>query len=145
MLDDILREIKDVVLHVVSENGEIPSSKKELATEVATNAIMEAFADNIKSLDELSTGNGSSSVIMSSIQKTVVKMLIQKTGLDSNVANGLVSSMLPAAIKAIAGKFGIGENGNFSLDLVKDALAENGGQKQKIFGAALGAFGDLLK
>lgn len=143
MLDNILSIVKDIALDAVAKNTDIPKDKKELTVETTTNAISSELANNVENLAGLFSGKNNSSSIVNGIQKSVVNALMQKVGLNSSVASGLVSEILPLVINALTGKVSAEGEGGFSIESVLTAL---GGGDQKKSGAAgvLGKLGKLF-
>ena len=140
MLDNILSVVKEVAASAVKSNADVPTDKKDLAVETATDAIGKGLMDNIGDLAGLLGGSGSSSVI-NSIQETIVNSLMKKVGLNSDVANSLVSALLPAVLSALKEKID-SDNSEFSLESVLGALG--GDKKGGDLGDMLGSLGKLF-
>lgn len=139
MLDDILNIVKDVATDTISKNADVPTDKKDLLVETSTDAISNAFTSNISQLTDLFSGGGVSSSIMDSIKGLVVDSLVKKVGINSTLANTLVSAMLPAIISAVSGK--AGSDSSFDLGSLLGSL---GKAKKGDSGGLLGAFEGLF-
>ena len=142
MLDNILNIVKEVAANTVNNNADVPSEKKDLVVDTATDAISKGLINNIGSLSGLLGGKGGSNAILDTIQKSVVGTLVEKTGLNPGVANGLISTILPAVIGALKGKIDDKDSG-FSLDSVLGALGQSD-KKSGGAGGILGAIGKLF-
>lgn len=143
MLDNILNVVKEVATSAVNKNSDVPAEKKDLVVNTATDSIASGLMDNIGDIAGLLGGGGGSNAIMDTIQKTVVSSLMKKAGLNSGIAENLVSAILPSVISALSGKIG-DKNSGFSLESVLGALG-GGDKKGGGLGDALGALGSLFK
>lgn len=140
MLDDILSIVKDVATDTISKNADVPTDKKGLLVETSTDAISNAFTSNISQLTDLFSGGSASSSIMDSIKGLVVDSLVKKVGINSTLANTLVSAMLPVIINAVSGK--AGSDSSFDLGSLLRSLGNaKKGDSDGLLGAFEGLFG----
>lgn len=138
MLDNILNIVKEVATSTVSNNADVPTEKKDLVINTATDAIASGLKNNIGGLAGLLGGKGGGNPILDTIQQSVVSALTQKAGLNPAIASTLVSTLLPAVINALSGKANSGDSG-FSIESIVGALS---GEKKG--GGILGALGKLF-
>lgn len=138
ILQNLLPVIKDVVLDKVGNNSEVPSDKKDLVVDVASNSLAKGFTDNLGDLAGLFTGaTNSNSSITDKIQDSVINSLIEKTGLSSGTAGSIISGILPLVINALKDKFTSGDNNGFDLGSIIDSLGKDSDSK--------GGLGDIAK
>ncbi len=149
MLNSIINLVKDEASKAVSNAG-VPAEKQEETVQTATSTIVKEMAghfipDNLSALSGLfggsggATSSGIGSNLTSGIESSVVSALVQKVGLNSTIANGVASLLVPAVMGMISKNVKDPNKPGFNVESIIESVTGKG-----TGGGLLGALGGLF-
>ncbi|GHV56263.1 hypothetical protein FACS1894182_02460 [Bacteroidia bacterium] len=116
MLDSILNTAKDYIQKEVVNNAAIPNHQNAAVSDVIFNTLSSSLKSHLGSsgsgsgfdLSQLGSllGGGNNSGFLKNMQGTVVDALVKKIGLNPQVAQSIVSAILPGVISAVTKNMG---------------------------------------
>ncbi|GHT03591.1 hypothetical protein FACS189440_06620 [Bacteroidia bacterium] len=136
MLDTILNTAKDYIQSAVANNAEVPNHQNSSVS----NTILSTLGSSLQShlggqssgsglnLSQLGNllGGGNNSNFYNNTHSSVVDSLIQKTGLNPQVAHNVASAVLPGVVSAITSKLGANATGNAAGGILGNLLGKAG-------------------
>jgi hypothetical protein len=135
MLDSILNTAKDYIQGAVASNAQIPSHQSSSVTDTILNTLGNSLQShlgqssgsgvNLSQLGNL-LGGGNNSGFYNNTHSSVVDSLIQKTGLNPQVAHSVASAVLPGVVSAITNKLGANATGSTAGGILGNLLGQVG-------------------
>ena len=120
MLDSILNTAKDYIQDAVVNHADVPDQQNSAVSDVILNTLGGALKNqlggqgsgiNLSQLGSL-LGGGHNSGFYNNAHSLVVDALIQKAGLNPQVAQSVTSAVLPGVVSVITKKIGGNAGGN---------------------------------
>ena len=146
MLENLINLVKENAGDAIINNPAIPNEQNDDAIATTAGGIMDGLKNQLSSgrLESITGmfqqgGNVANNPAMSGISQNVVGQLMQKFGLDSGAAGGIVASLLPTVMGKLVNKTNDPNDSSFDLGGIMSSLGGSGG-----IGCMLGGLGKMF-
>ena len=151
MLENLLKLVTEHAGEAIVNNPQIPNEQNDAAIQTATDGIFSGLqqqvsSGNLQGLLGMFQGGGdvSSHPITNGVGQNVASNLMQKFGLSSGAAAGIVSALLPMVMNQLTRRTNDPNNSSFDLQSIISSLSGNAGSPGGNAGGLGGLIGGLF-
>jgi len=144
MFENLLELVKQNAGDAIVNNNQIPNEHNDAVIKTSAESIMsslqnQASGGNLQNIMSLFSNGGSlqNNPIVNNIGQNTISDLMTKHGISENVAQGVVSSLIPVVMNQLVQKTNNPSDNSFDLNGIMGMLGGNGGTSG-IIGNVLG-------